>query len=76
MTVGKPSLVIIGNSEIAVMAYEYFTHDSSHEVVAFAVDERYITGPSLCGLPVVSIACSTSCTSWVHCTWRISATAG
>ena len=56
MTVGKPSLVIIGNSEIAVMAYEYFTHDSSHEVVAFAVDERYITGPSLCGLPVVPLA--------------------
>jgi sugar O-acyltransferase (sialic acid O-acetyltransferase NeuD family) len=48
-------LVIIGNSEIAAMAYEYFTHDSAHEVVGFAIDAAYITESTFCGLPVCSM---------------------
>lgn len=46
-------LVIVGDSAIAEIAYEYFTHDSAYEVVAFAVDEAYLTRSSLFGLPVV-----------------------
>lgn len=48
-------LVIIGNSEIAVMAYEYFRHDSAYEVVAFAIGAAYLKEPELCGLPVIDI---------------------
>lgn len=49
-------LVIVGAGEFAQIAYEYFTHDSDFEVVAFAVDEQYIpVEPVLCGLPVVAI---------------------
>jgi sugar O-acyltransferase (sialic acid O-acetyltransferase NeuD family) len=46
-------LVIIGNSEIAAMAYEYFTHDSRYDVVGFAIDAEFISDEQFCGLPVV-----------------------
>lgn len=49
---GKP-LVIIGNGETAELAYEYFTYDSPHKVVAFSVDEAYLQKEQLFGLPVV-----------------------
>lgn len=48
-------LLIIGNGEIASMAYEYFTHDSDYEVAAFAVGAAYIKEAELYGLPVVSL---------------------
>jgi sugar O-acyltransferase (sialic acid O-acetyltransferase NeuD family) len=48
-------LVIIGNSEIALMAYEYFTHDSPWDVVGFSIAAEYITEPLLNGLPVVPL---------------------
>ena len=47
-------LIIVGNHEIAAMAYEYFTHDSEHDVVAFTVGADYITEPTFMGLPVVA----------------------
>lgn len=47
-------LVIIGAGETALLAYEYFTHDSNFEVVAFSVDRAFIKETSVCGLPVVA----------------------
>jgi len=47
-------IVVIGDGETAELAYEYFTHDSPHEVVAFSVEEAYARRPSLFDLPVVS----------------------
>lgn len=48
-------LVIIGAGETALLAYEYFTHDSEYEVVAFSVGSEFIEDESLCGLPVVPL---------------------
>lgn len=47
-------LVIVGTSEFAHIAYEYFSDDSDYEVVAFAVESEYLTQESLYGLPVVA----------------------
>ncbi|QXW17946.1 acetyltransferase [Comamonas aquatica] len=49
-------LVIFGVGETAHLAYEYFTHDSSYEVSAFAVDVDYLKDNEFCGLPVVDIS--------------------
>ncbi|HVX40273.1 MAG TPA: acetyltransferase [Gemmatimonadaceae bacterium] len=46
-------LVIAGDSAIAEVAYEYFTHDSEYEVAAFAVNAAYRTRDDLFGVPVV-----------------------
>ncbi|HVG28830.1 MAG TPA: acetyltransferase [Pyrinomonadaceae bacterium] len=47
-------IVIVGDGETAELAYEYFTHDSPHEVVAFAVEREYKKKEELSGLPVVA----------------------
>jgi sugar O-acyltransferase (sialic acid O-acetyltransferase NeuD family) len=47
-------IVIVGDGETAELAYEYFTHDSPHQVVAFAVEREYLKKESLLGLPVVA----------------------
>jgi sugar O-acyltransferase (sialic acid O-acetyltransferase NeuD family) len=47
-------IVIVGDGETAELAYEYFTHDSPHEVVAFAVERAYRKKEELFGLPVVA----------------------
>ncbi|MDQ6765245.1 MAG: acetyltransferase [Verrucomicrobiota bacterium] len=47
-------LILVGDSAFAEIAYEYFTHDSEYEVVAFAVEEQYLKRDSLFGVPVVS----------------------
>jgi sugar O-acyltransferase (sialic acid O-acetyltransferase NeuD family) len=47
-------IVIFGAGDIAELAHFYFTHDSDHRVVAFAVDAAFLTQESLCGLPVVA----------------------
>jgi sugar O-acyltransferase (sialic acid O-acetyltransferase NeuD family) len=47
-------LIIIGDSAFAEIAYEYFTHDSDYEVVAFAVETAYLKRDQLFGLPVVA----------------------
>lgn len=46
-------LIIIGDSAFAEIAYEYFTHDSEYEVIAFAVESEFIKRDSLFGIPVV-----------------------
>ncbi|ENN84230.1 hexapeptide repeat-containing transferase [Rhizobium freirei PRF 81] len=52
----KESLLIVGNGEIASMAYEYFLHDSSYEPVGFAIGSDYINGDTFEGLPLVDLA--------------------
>jgi sugar O-acyltransferase (sialic acid O-acetyltransferase NeuD family) len=47
-------IVIVGDGETAELAYEYFTHDSPHRVVAFCVERDYAKKDQLCGLPVVT----------------------
>jgi len=50
----KPQqLILYGIGETAEIAYEYFTHDSDYEVVAFTVDKPYLDRESMCGLPVL-----------------------
>lgn len=46
-------LVIVGDTAFAEIAYEYFTHDSDYEVVAFSVEREYLGREELFGLPVV-----------------------
>lgn len=46
-------IVVFGAGKIADQAYFYLTNDSPHDVVAFTVDESYITKKELSGLPVV-----------------------
>lgn len=46
-------LIIVGDSLFAEIAYEYFTHDSTYEVVAFAVEREYRERDELFGLPII-----------------------
>ncbi|MEY2431396.1 MAG: hypothetical protein QOC92_1121 [Acidimicrobiaceae bacterium] len=54
MSQGYP-IVIVGTSENADIAYEYFTHDSPHRVVAFSVERDYLEAGTMNGLPVVAL---------------------
>ena len=49
----RPKLVIFGNTAFAEIADEYFTHDSSYEVVAFTVNREFITESVFRGKPVI-----------------------
>jgi sugar O-acyltransferase (sialic acid O-acetyltransferase NeuD family) len=51
--VSARKLVIVGDSLFAQVAFEYFTHDSPYEPVAFAVEAEYRKRDELFGLPVV-----------------------
>jgi sugar O-acyltransferase (sialic acid O-acetyltransferase NeuD family) len=46
-------LILLGDSAFAEVAYEYFTHDSPYEVVAFSVEQAYLKRDRLFGVPVV-----------------------
>ncbi|BCA29883.1 acetyltransferase [Metapseudomonas otitidis] len=46
-------LIIVGAGEFAMIAYEYFTHDSEYEVVAFSVENEFIKDSSLYDKPIV-----------------------
>lgn len=46
-------LIIYGTGETALLAYEYFTHDSPYEVVAFTVQRKFMTKKVIRKLPVV-----------------------
>ena len=48
-------VVIIGAGKIAEELYFYLTHDSEHDVVAFAVDKNFIVRKKLQDLPVIDI---------------------
>jgi len=47
------NLIIFGTSEIAELAFYYFSHDSDYTVIAFTVDGEYLEGSEFCGLPLV-----------------------
>ncbi|MFY7789027.1 MAG: acetyltransferase, partial [Thermoflexibacteraceae bacterium] len=49
----QKKIVLFGDSVFAEVAYEYFTHDSDYEVVAFTVHQVYLQKNTLFGLPVV-----------------------
>ena len=57
----KRPLLIVGNSEIAAMAFEYFEHDSPWTPVAFVVDDAFITADTFNGLPLVSFEQAATC---------------
>jgi sugar O-acyltransferase (sialic acid O-acetyltransferase NeuD family) len=46
-------LILLGDSAFAEVAFEYFTHDSPYEVVAFAVERAHLKRSELFGRPVV-----------------------
>ncbi len=46
-------VVIFGEGKIAVEAYYYITNDSPHDIVAFTVDEEFISKKELFGLPII-----------------------
>lgn len=46
-------LIIIGDGEFARIAHEYFTHDSPHTVVGFAVERDFLKSSEYLDLPVV-----------------------
>jgi sugar O-acyltransferase (sialic acid O-acetyltransferase NeuD family) len=46
-------IIIIGDGETAELAYEYFSHDSPHDVVAFSVEQEFAKKQELFGLPVI-----------------------
>lgn len=46
-------LVIFGSGDIAELARFYFVHDAHREVVAFTVDDAFISSPTFSGLPLV-----------------------
>ena len=47
-------VIIFGVLDTAELAHYYLTHDSEHEVVAFAVNKEFIGETSFHGLPVVA----------------------
>jgi sugar O-acyltransferase (sialic acid O-acetyltransferase NeuD family) len=53
MAESSDKIVIVGDGETAELAYEYFTHDSPHEVVAFSVERAYRKKDEMFGLPVL-----------------------
>jgi sugar O-acyltransferase (sialic acid O-acetyltransferase NeuD family) len=48
-------IVIVGTGESAAVAFEYFSYDSGHEVVAFSAERSFQTTDTYCGLPVVPL---------------------
>ncbi len=48
-------LVLFGAGDIARLAHFYFSTDSEHDVVAFAVDPQYRHGESFLDLPLVPV---------------------
>lgn len=48
-------LIIVGAGEFAMIAYEYFTHDSDFEVCAFSVEKEYLENTTLYDLPIVEL---------------------
>lgn len=53
-------VVIFGSGRGADTAFRYLTHDSAHEICAFAVDAAFITERTFHGLPVVEYETVTS----------------
>jgi sugar O-acyltransferase (sialic acid O-acetyltransferase NeuD family) len=49
----KNEIIIFGSAETAELAKYYFDNDSIYSVVAFCVDDAYVSGTSFCGLPLI-----------------------
>jgi len=49
------SLIIVGDRQIAHVAFEYFTQDSAYEVAAFAVERAFLARDELFGRPVLAL---------------------
>jgi sugar O-acyltransferase (sialic acid O-acetyltransferase NeuD family) len=49
----QKKIVIIGSGETALLAYEYFTHDSKFQVAGFSVESAYLKEKTCYELPVV-----------------------
>lgn len=49
----EKKLIIIGTGETGLIAYEYFTYDSIYKVVAFSVNEKFLTQNEINGLPIL-----------------------
>ena len=49
----KKRLVIFGIAEQAQLAHYFFSTDSDYDVVAFTVDNAFITTSEFCGLPAL-----------------------
>ena len=49
------SIVLVGDSAFAEVAFEYFTYDSPYNVAGFAVEQNHRTRDVLLGLPVVDL---------------------
>lgn len=45
--------MIVGTGDHAAFAFECFTHDSPHQVVAFSAEPEFLVSGEYCGLPVV-----------------------
>lgn len=48
-------VVIVGTGETGAAMFEYFSHDSEHEIVAFSTERPYITDGLICGCRVVPL---------------------
>jgi sugar O-acyltransferase (sialic acid O-acetyltransferase NeuD family) len=49
----KERVVIVGTGETAAIAFEYFSRDTPHEIIAFSAEAQFLTGDIYHGLPVV-----------------------
>jgi sugar O-acyltransferase (sialic acid O-acetyltransferase NeuD family) len=47
-------LLIYGIGETAEIAFEYFTHDSEYDVIAFVVDKKFIKKNKMFNIPIIS----------------------
>lgn len=60
-------LIVVGDSAFAEVAFEYFTHDSEYDVVAFSVERDFLKKDELFGLPVLPFEeLSTTCSPDEH----------
>jgi sugar O-acyltransferase (sialic acid O-acetyltransferase NeuD family) len=48
-------VVVVGAGEQGAIAYEYFSRDSPHDVVAFAVEREYLDGDAYCDRPLIAL---------------------
>lgn len=50
------SLIIVGTGETAQLAYEYFTHDSDYDVIAFSIQDCYCHTDSFLNKPLIPLS--------------------
>lgn len=48
-------IIIVGTGEQGEIAFEYFTHGSPHEVVAFSTEPEFVKTAAVCGRPMVPL---------------------